>query len=297
MLKTKIIHILLAVLLSSTMNYAQIHKTSENTPQLKEVLKKFPQADKNNDGILTIKEAKEFKETQKNKSSAQGKNEIGKIEISENGMLKIQYGDKEEEYFLLWRKETSIKRPIVIWAHQGGGHPNNFADEATVLNSMGVHALSWGTQSKENYTTMEEIDSLANSVLDWVIANADEYKIDTNQIIISGQSRGSGFNWNLAYRNYSGIKGIYMVQALGEKIMSTPGFDPRDNVTLDAPPIFFTWKVGAGLDGDPHTQTGAISVTNKYNSLGISDRVLGYEVDNEELYQYLPKFITNVLNW
>lgn len=295
MLKTKIIHILLAVLLSSTMNYAQIHKTSENTPQLKEVLKKFPQADKNNDGILTIKEAKEFKETQKNKSSAQGKNEIGKIEISENGMLKIQYGDKEEEYFLLWRKETSIKRPIVIWAHQGGGHPNNFADEATVLNSMGVHALSWGTQSKENYTTMEEIDSLANSVLDWVIANADEYKIDTNQIIISGQSRGSGYSWHLAYRGDPGIKGIYMANGLGEKISNSVNL--TGNITEDAPPIFFTWKPGAGLDGDRHTQTGAISVTNKYHSLGISDRVLGYEVDNEDLYQYLPDFIRNVLNW
>ena len=35
----------------------------------------------------------------------------------------VQYGDYEEEYFLLWRNETSVKRPIVIWAHQGGGHP------------------------------------------------------------------------------------------------------------------------------------------------------------------------------
>ena len=206
----------------------------------------------------------------------------------------IQYGDHVEEYFLLWRKETSIKRPIVIWAHQGGGHPNNFEDEASVLNSMDVHALSWGTQSKENYTTMEEIVSLAYSVLDWVISNADEYKIDTNQIIISGQSRGSGYSWRLAYRDYPGIKGIYMAQALGETIMDS--FDPTLVITEDAPPIFFTWKPGAGLDGDSHTQDGAISVTNKYNELGISDRVLGYELDNNELYQYLPNFITNVLN-
>ena len=294
MLKTKIIHILFAVLLSTAVIYAQKEKTSENTPKLKKALKNYPQVDKNKDGILTTTEAREFKQKEKNKSSAKEQSEAGKIKMSENGVSNVQYGDDEAEFFLLWRKETSIKRPIVIWAHQGGGKPENFKDTAKVLNSMDVHALSWGTQSKENYTTIEEIDSLAYSVLDWVIANADEYNIDTNQIIISGQSRGSGYSWRLAYRDYPGIKGIYMAQALGETIMDS--FDPTLVITEDAPPIFFTWKPGAGLDGDSHTQDGAISVTNKYNELGISDRVLGYELDNNELYQYLPNFITNVLN-
>ena len=208
----------------------------------------------------------------------------------------VQYGDYEEEYFLLWRNETSVKRPIVIWAHQGGGHPNNFQDEALDLNLIDVHALSWGSRSKESYTTQDQIDALAKGVLDWVIANAEEYRIDTDQIIISGQSRGSGYSWHLAYNDdpYPGIKGVYMANGLGQKVSES--LDLTGNITPDSPPIFFTWKEGAGLNGDSHTQDGANAVIDKYDDLGISDRVLGYELDNNDLYQYLPNFAANVLN-
>lgn len=284
------------MLLNASLLYSQDDdQSSKNNKKLKAALKKYPQADINKDGILTMKEAKEFKKNKKNKNSAQEKNGAAKNEMSEKGVLKIQYGDHEDEYFLLWLKETSAKRPIVIWAHQGGGHPRNFEDEASVLNSMDVHALSWGTQEKGAYTTMEKIDSLANAVLDWVIANGDEYKIDANQIIISGQSRGSGYSWHLCFRGYSGIKGIYMANGLGKKVSKTVNLTGK--ITSDAPPIFFTWKPGAGLDGDVHTQDGAIAVRNKYKSLGIGARVLGYELDNKDLYQHLPDFIRKVLNW
>jgi hypothetical protein len=213
--------------------------------------------------------------------------------------LSIQYGDYEEEYFLLWRKETSTSRPIVIWSHWGGGTPEGFAEEAEMLNSMNVHALSWGTLHKDDpryyYTNWDNMESVSYSVLDWVIANADEYKIDTNQIIISGQSRGSGFSWHLCFRGNPGIKGIYMANGLGNKVSQSVNLTGL--ITENAPPIYFTWKPGAGLDGDSHTQDGAIQVTNAYNTNGIFDRVLGWELDNNELYQYLPEFITNVLNW
>lgn len=104
MLKTKIIHILFAVLLSTAVIYAQKEKTSENTPKLKKALKNDPQVDKNKDGILTTSEAREFKQKEKNKSSAKEQSEAGKIKMSENGVLNVQYGNDEAEFFFYGEK-------------------------------------------------------------------------------------------------------------------------------------------------------------------------------------------------
>ncbi len=86
-----------------------------------------------------------------------------------------------------------------------------------------------------------------------------------------------------------------MANGLGQKVSES--LDLTGNITSDSPPIFFTWKEGAGLNGDSHTQDGANAVIDKYDDLGISDRVLGYEIDNNDLYQYLPNFTANVLNF
>ena len=135
---------------------------------------------------------------------------------------------------------------VYIYAHGNGGDADiSFSHRRSVINA-GYAFISW-----ESVTTIETPEDTLTcqsdhrKVMEWVVANAANYSLDTSNIIMGGRSRGSICSWPLAQEigtSYT-VKGIYMYGAFPLEPLfneSNPG-NILSYVTTESPPLFLAY--------------------------------------------------------
>lgn len=185
----------------------------------------------------------------------------------------ISYGVESRQWLNLYLADSETPTPIYIFAHSNGGTADNVQDFVTDLKGAGVSTISW--ESVETISTITDTETAwadAALMFDWVKTNAATYNLDTNNIIIGGRSRGSGANWKLAHSLDPGIKGIYMFQALPDGFWEYPEtWDPKLDISVDAPPLKFTYKPEPGAN-DIHDPENGFMIMDRYTELGIGEK-------------------------
>ena len=173
-------------------------KTSENDEKLKKMLNKYPQADTNNDGILTQEEARKARKSYMDKKNKKKKKGRRKLKIPEGYTMKtIVY--REGEFKRAWQMnlvyETDNKelRPGIVFVHGGGwksGDKDKFAHYAIKYAQKGYITISPAYRLLHEAPISVSIEDVKNAVR-WFRAHAKEYYLDPDRIGAYGNSAGA----------------------------------------------------------------------------------------------------------
>ncbi len=174
--------------------YAQ---TSENSPRLKQGLTRYPDADTNKDGVLTVAEAQAY--LAKNPEVRQKLGNGG-------GQAQTPIGGEKHVYKKVGKVELSLyvfapaghvasdNRPAAVFFFGGGwtsGSPNQFELQCQYLAELGMIGITVDYRvSSRHAAKIEDCVEDAKSAMRWVRSNAARLGIDPNRIASGGGSAG-----------------------------------------------------------------------------------------------------------
>lgn len=176
-------------------------QTSESNARLKEALKRYPQADANKDGVLTLDEAKAFKEKADKGNTDKGSTDKPVPQDDNGSDIQSSYiyktvGKKELPLFVDTPKghTAAAKVPAIVFFHGGGfksGSEKAFEPQAKYLNQRGLVAIRvrYRLTSQEGVQVTDCVED-AISAMRWVRANAGKLGIDPDRIAAGGGSAG-----------------------------------------------------------------------------------------------------------
>lgn len=209
----------------------------------------------------------------------------------------VAYGPEDRQWLNLYLPSGEKPAPVFIYAHHNGSTADDVKNSwANPTLAGGTAIVSWESIAKvKGMSDFQKCAADAKLMFAWVKKNAATYNLDSEKIIIGGQSRGSFVSWQLAHSHDKSIVGIYMGQALPGKSFNERLLEP---ITKNAPPIFLAYRKEPGVVGDNHDPAHGLKVLEKYKELGIGDSAeLVHSLSdtkNSEVMQFLPKFVRSV---
>ncbi|MEM7479509.1 MAG: alpha/beta hydrolase [Planctomycetota bacterium] len=172
-------------------------QTSNSDQRLKEALRRFPQADADRDGILTLREAKLFRnkmlEGQPNQPAG-NKSGKGRIRGDKRIYKKIAGVELPLYIFRPANHRATSKAPAIVFFFGGGwrtGDPKQFEGQCKYLADRGMVAITVDYRvSSRHDVKIEDCVEDAKSAMRWVRSNAGDLGIDPNRIASGGGSAG-----------------------------------------------------------------------------------------------------------
>lgn len=167
-------------------------QTSETVPKLADVLKRYPKADTDKDGILTLAEAIAYRDKHLGKKS-------GSPALAPEGGTRHIYktvGGTELPLYVFPPEghKPTAKAPAIVFFFGGGwvtGNPNQFEKQCKHLASRGMVAITVEYRVKSRHDVeLPDCIQDAKSAMRWVRANAEELGIDPERIASAGGSAG-----------------------------------------------------------------------------------------------------------
>jgi acetyl esterase/lipase len=186
---------------------------AEPDARLQELLKRYPEADTNKDGVLTIEEAqahaKVIRRGQK-KGGGTGSSAIDNgIEATGTRNKKpsptqanVSYGPHERNKLDLWLAPSAQPTPLVVFIH-GGGFVNGSkagvnADMIKGCLDSGVSFMAINYRFRVSAPIQDILRDCARSI-QFIRSQAKEYNIDPARIAAYGGSAGAGTSLWLAF--------------------------------------------------------------------------------------------------
>lgn len=175
--------------------------------QLRELLKRYPAADANRDGVLSLEEAQAYAAEMRRKKkagSAEGEKQSGASKVKKPAPTHadVSYGPHERNKLDLWLAKSEKPAPLVVYIH-GGGFVQGSKDgaPAEVLRGCldaGVSFMSINYRFRMHAPIQDILRDCARS-LQYVRLHAKEYNIDPSRIASFGGSAGAGTSLWLAF--------------------------------------------------------------------------------------------------
>ena len=170
-------------------------------------MRKYPQADLNADGILTMKEAKVFKQKmQGNHGEQDSLDKKSATYAVAPTKTDVSYGPFERNILDFWQADASSPSPIVVYIHGGGftsGDKSKAAKTKLIEQSLekGYHFAS--INYRYAYKSMDEVSDKQKTgkpgcfldgarAIQFLKHKAKEWNIDKERVIIVGSSAGGG---------------------------------------------------------------------------------------------------------
>ncbi len=170
-------------------------QTSANNERLKSALERYPKADANKDGVLTLDEAKAFKAMMGAKGKAP-KDEKAKVSGDDKTIVYKTAGGTELKLHIHEPAghKADDKTPAVVFFHGGGwrnGDPSQFEDQCEYLSGRGMVAISAQYRLVSGADVkVEDCVEDAKSAMRWVRGHAEGLGIDPERIASGGGSAG-----------------------------------------------------------------------------------------------------------
>ncbi len=167
-------------------------QTSKDTPRLKDALERFPKADANGDGELTMEEAKAFKKEMHSDAPEQKPEDAD----GSNSHIYKTVGKSELKLFVDTPKghKSDAKVPAIVFFHGGGfksGSETQFENQAKHLADRGMVAIRVRYRlTKDPGVEVTDCVEDAISAMRWVRSNAGKLGVDPDRIAASGGSAG-----------------------------------------------------------------------------------------------------------
>lgn len=225
--------------------------------------KRLKALDANEDGIVTRSEFQ--KRGPSRRRSSQTEQRFAKPENA-----RVPYGPNSRQWLNLYLADSDKPAPVFFYAHANGSTAFTIKQyEVDRLTGDGFTIVSW--ESIATVRTAQELATTwkdATDAFEWVKKNAAKYNLDTENIIVGGRSRGTGASWKLAHSGNRSIKGLYMMEAMGDQFWTDASmFDPLAEITATSPPIVMPYWREPGTS-DTHDPEHGAKIVQRYRELG-----------------------------
>lgn len=180
-------------------------------PRLQELLKQYPEADANKDGILTMEEAQAHA-----KLIRSGRKRTAGAIVNEDGVppwaakaarpaptfADVSYGPHERNKLDLWVAKSDRPTPLVVYIH-GGGFVNGSkaGASASMIKACldaGVSFMAINYRYRTSAPIQDILRDCARSI-QFVRSKAKDYNLDPTRIAAYGGSAGAGTSLWLAF--------------------------------------------------------------------------------------------------
>lgn len=190
---------------------ALVPPTFSADAQLQELLKRYPGADTNNDGVLTMEEAQAHAKViraTKRAPRAPALNDDGTPQTAPTVQrpnpthADVSYGPHDRNKLDLWLAKSDAPTPLVVYIH-GGGFVNGSkagANPEMIQGCLqaGVSFMSINYRFRESAPIQDILRDCARSI-QFVRSKAKEYNVDPVRIASYGGSAGAGTSLWLAF--------------------------------------------------------------------------------------------------
>ncbi len=167
--------------------------------QLQKWLKRYPDADANHDGTLSMDEARAYR--QKLAGSRQGKARGNKASLPTPTHANIGYGPHDRNVLDLWLAKSDKPTPLLVFIHGGGfvGGDKSQARADAIQRCLdaGVSFMSINYRFRK-HAPIQEILRDAARAIQFVRYNAAKYNLDPKRVASYGGSAGAGTSLWLA---------------------------------------------------------------------------------------------------
>jgi hypothetical protein len=170
--------------------------------QLQQLLQRYPNADTNHDGTLSLDEARAYR--QKLAGSRKSKARSGKSSLPTPTHANVHYGPHERNVLDLWLAKSASPTPLVVFIHGGGfvGGDKSQARAEALQRCLGA-GVSFMTINYRflKHAPVQDILRDAARAIQFVRLNAAKYNLDPTRIAAYGGSAGAGASLWLAAHN------------------------------------------------------------------------------------------------
>ena len=164
---------------------------AQATPeQLQKVLQKYPAADANGDGVLTLPEALAYRDKMKGGQKAGAQ----KPAIAPT-LANVSYADDPDCLLDFWKADEAAPAPLIIYIHGGGfvgGNKEGLSAgmiEYARSKGFAVASLAYPFLDRK---PIQDILRLCGRAVQYARANAVQWNIDPQRIACMGTSAGAG---------------------------------------------------------------------------------------------------------
>jgi len=182
-------------------------RSSENDERLKRLLERFPQADADKDGVLTMEEARAFRNRLEQwRRQRQERQRAAEKSRPAPTHADVKYGPHERNVFDVWLPDSDAAEkplPVFVYFHGGGfvaGDKSRF--DPTPYLKLGYAAVS------SNYRFVNGDDVLAPipmqdcaRAIQHLRFKAAEFGVDPTKVAVSGGSAGAVITMWIAYKD------------------------------------------------------------------------------------------------
>jgi len=182
---------------------------AQSDDQLAQLLKRYPDADANKDGRLTVEEASAYRRVLRarrtkasNSEGAAKDNETVSSKKPAPTYRNVAYGPYERNVFDFWAAKSGQPTPLVVFIH-GGGFVNGSKDGANpaiiqACLDAGVSFMAINYRFRASAPIQDILRDCARSI-QFIRANAGKYNVDPARIASFGGSAGAGTSLWLAF--------------------------------------------------------------------------------------------------
>jgi acetyl esterase/lipase len=171
---------------------ASLGQTSADNPRLKAALERYPAADADKDGILTLEEAKIFKDKhvkERDKGGAMAPEGGERHVYKKTGATELPL-----YVYSPANHKPDSKKPAIVFFFGGGwstGSPGQFEQQCKYLASRGMVAITVEYRIASRHPVhIEDCIEDAKSAMRWVRGNSTKLGVDPDRIASSGGSAG-----------------------------------------------------------------------------------------------------------
>ena len=174
--------------------------TSKTNANLQQILKRFPAADSNSDGILTLAEAKVFLQMRREREANRPQLKPTHEDIA--------YGTHARHKLDLWLKESDRPTPLLVCIHGGGfraGDKSNYHRQVNLIKRMHAAGISVAsinyrfTEGGKNPLPIAMHD--AARAVQFLRHNAKRFNLDKTRFAAAGSSAGACISMWLAFHD------------------------------------------------------------------------------------------------
>lgn len=177
---------------------------STNDPRLRKILQRYPKADANSDGILTLAEAKAFRAKQRagNQKARDKSDSPGKR--PKPTFVDVKYGPHERNVLDLYQAKSSGPTPVVVYIHGGGfkGGDKKSVDPAVIAKCLlaGVSVAAVNYRFRQQARVQDILRDAARAI-QFLRHKSGQFSLDKTRIVACGGSAGAGTSLWLAFHD------------------------------------------------------------------------------------------------
>ena len=167
-----------------------------------QALKRYPKADKDGDGVLSDAEKRALLRAAANRAKRQSANTTTSKAKKKPSFANVKYGEHERQVFDIWLADTTKPAPLAIYIHgggfRGGSKEKLKPDELAQLLKAGISVAAINYR----YVTIAPLPAAhhdARRALQFVRSKADEWNLDKDRVAAFGGSAGAQICMWLAF--------------------------------------------------------------------------------------------------